>query len=130
MAGTQTVGGRFPAGLIFLSSLMMVAGVASAAAAAHAGAGREMATAALMLLTHAPMLALVGVAIAVGLVPVRIGGAGALLALGGTGLFAADMVHRAMADGALFPMAAPIGGSADMIGWLIVGLAAAIRMFR
>eukprot|EP01037_Dinobryon_pediforme_P020769 gene20769-21474_t len=110
---------RITSGRIFVSlgALMMAAGVGMAAAAAHAGAGRELGSAALLLLSHAPMLAAVGLAIATGHVPPRIGSLGAGVALLGCALFSADMASRAFAGGPLLPLVAPIGGSAAIAGW-------------
>jgi uncharacterized membrane protein YgdD (TMEM256/DUF423 family) len=112
------------------AAVMMAAGVAVAALAAHAGAGRELATAALVLLTHAPMLAALGLAITLAAWPLATGALGGGIAFFGVLLFSADMAHRAFQDGALFAMAAPTGGSAMILGWTLVFLGLLPGLFR
>ena len=102
---------------------MMAFGIGMAALAAHAGAGAELATAATLLLANAPMLAAAGLALALGLMRPNLGRLGAGLAFVGTILFAADMTRRGFGHGALFVDAAPIGGTLDMVGWLVVAIA-------
>ncbi len=102
---------------------MMAAGVGMAALAAHAGAGAELGTAATLLLANAPMLAAAGIALVFGLVRAAIGIIGLILAFAGTVLFACDMAHRGFGHGALFVDAAPIGGSLDILGWVVVAIA-------
>jgi uncharacterized membrane protein YgdD (TMEM256/DUF423 family) len=109
---------------------MMAAGIGVAALAAHAGAGPELGSAAMLLLTNPPMLAVTAIALPLRYVRASIGIAGAALAVAGTILFAADMAHRGFGHGALFPDAAPIGGSLDIIGWIIVAVAALLAPRR
>jgi uncharacterized membrane protein YgdD (TMEM256/DUF423 family) len=105
-----------------LSCLMMAAGIGMAALAAHAGAGPELGTAATLLLANAPMLAATGIALALHRARLTIGIIGAAIAFAGTILFAADMAHRGFGHGALFPDAAPMGGSLDIAGWVVVAV--------
>ena len=49
-----------------------------------------------------------------------------LLLLGAT-VFAGDIALRAFSGNRLFPMAAPIGGSTMILGWLTVALAAGLQ---
>lgn len=104
--------------LTVAGALAGAAGVALSAAAAHAGGG-NLATAATMLLAHAPVLVAVGLA-----------GSGramhwaALLLFAGALLFAGDLLARHWLGGRLFPFAAPLGGIAMIAGWLAIALAA------
>ncbi len=104
-----------------LSALMGAAGVALAAAATHAGGGEMGQTAAYFLILHAAaLLGLTACARAFGADAAFARAllcVGAALALGAV-IFAADLAARAFSDGRLFPMAAPIGGSLMILGWL------------
>jgi uncharacterized membrane protein YgdD (TMEM256/DUF423 family) len=111
-----------------LAGLSGAAGVGLAAvgahAAANASAGPLLTTAANFLLIHAvATLALAGLALAAP----RRGGwflcGGALFLLGGS-LFCGDLSVRALTDQRLFPMAAPIGGSLLILGWVATAVAA------
>lgn len=110
--------------LIALAGLAGAAGVALSAAAAHAGGG-NLATAASMLLAHAPAL------LAVGLIGPERGSrllavaAGVLAA--GLVLFCGDLVARHYLGNRLFPMAAPAGGLLLIGGWLLVAASALTR---
>lgn len=117
-AGAQ--GARF---LFAAASLLMAAGIGMAAVSAHAGAGHEIGVAATVMLANAPMLAAGALGLAVRQMRPMVGILGLLLAFAGTILFSADMVHRGFGRGALFENAAPIGGSTDILGWIIVALA-------
>lgn len=103
--------------LIPLAGLAGAAGVASAAAAAHGG-GHAGAISA-MLLAHAPAF------LAIGLAERKAGflAAATLVLAAGLLLFCADLAVRDFGMARLFPMAAPIGGTAMIAGWL--GIAAA-----
>ncbi|MEZ5781126.1 MAG: DUF423 domain-containing protein [Rhizobiaceae bacterium] len=107
--------------LVLIAGIFGAAGVGLAALAAHAG-GADLNPAALMLLVHAPAL------LALGLAPasktMRTGG---FVLAAGVLLFAGDLAARHFLGHKLFPMAAPTGGIAMMIGWLIVGLSALVR---
>lgn len=99
---------------ILAGGLSGAAGVAFSALAAHAGGG-NVGTAASFLLAHAPAL------LAIGLL-----GRGRVLFAGGAILFAGilffcgDLLMRHYAGARLFPMAAPAGGTAMIIGWLVI----------
>jgi len=114
-------------GLILLASLSGLLGVGLSAAAAHITGG-NLATAAQFLLFHAPaLLALVALVAAGALHPTLAQIAGYLLVLGLV-LFCGDLSRRAFSGVALFPRAAPTGGILLMIGWLLVGISALLRL--
>jgi uncharacterized membrane protein YgdD (TMEM256/DUF423 family) len=116
---------RFSRTLILLAGLMGAGGVTLAAAAAHLPDASRLAAASSMLLFHAPaVLALVALAER-GTVNVQIAtAAGCGFVIAAT-LFAADLTLRQYAGHALFPMAAPTGGTLLILSWLTLGLAAA-----
>ncbi|KMO27904.1 hypothetical protein VQ02_32385 [Methylobacterium variabile] len=110
--------------LIALAGLAGALGVALSAAAAHIAGATSLATAAQFLLFHAP--ALLGTALLAGsgrLPPALVRAAGFALALG-LALFSGDLSVRALAQQALFPMAAPSGGMILILGWILVAVAA------
>jgi uncharacterized membrane protein YgdD (TMEM256/DUF423 family) len=107
--------------LIVIAGLMGAAGVALAAAGAHAKPGLE--SAGYILLFHAPAVTATALAMAQGVigrsaVPVAMG-----LALGAI-LFAGDLTLRAFAGMRLFPMAAPTGGVILIASWLALAIVA------
>ena len=113
--------------LIVLAALSGLLGVSLSAAAAHV-AGGNLATAAQFLLFHAPaLLALVALAAAGLLHPTLAQVAGYAMVLGLV-LFCGDLSRRAFSGVALAPMAAPTGGILLMLGWLLVGLSAHLRL--
>jgi uncharacterized membrane protein YgdD (TMEM256/DUF423 family) len=116
---------RFSRTLILLAGLMGAGGVTLAAVAAHLPDASRLAAASSMLLFHAPaVLALVALAER-GTVNVQIAtAAGCGFVIAAT-LFAADLTLRQYAGHALFPMAAPTGGTLLILSWLTLGLAAA-----
>ncbi len=98
--------------------LLGAAGVALSAAAAHAGGG-NVETAASFLLAHAPAL------LAIGLFGRgRVLATGAAILLVGVLLFTGDLLMRHYVGTRLFPMAAPIGGTSMIVGWLVVAASA------
>lgn len=103
--------------LLALAGLFGALGVAASAAGNH-GAETNLSTAGTFLILHAAAL--------VGLSAWRDNRAallaGCVLAVGVI-LFAGDLAMRARAGTALFPMAAPIGGGAMILGWLGVAIA-------
>jgi len=115
---------------IALAGLMGAAGIALAAASAHAAPGAGLDSAAYMLLFHATAL---------------IGGA-ALIQQGvlwrplafivlaawvvGAGLFSGDIAMRAFAGHRLFPFAAPSGGMIMIAAWLALTVAAVAQFWR
>jgi uncharacterized membrane protein YgdD (TMEM256/DUF423 family) len=111
--------------LILLAGLMGAGGVTLAAAAAHLPDTSRLAAASSMLLFHAPaVLALVALAER-GTINVRIAAVAGCSFVFAAGLFAADLTLRQYANHALFPMAAPTGGTLLILSWLALGLAAA-----
>ncbi|MBW7974057.1 DUF423 domain-containing protein [Bradyrhizobium sp. BR 10289] len=112
--------------LIGLAGLMGGAGVALAAASAHGTDASRLASASAMLLFHATAILATTALLARGLLH---GGIGLVAAFGfvlGAALFAGDLSLRQYAGHALFPMAAPTGGTVMILGWLAVTLAAAV----
>ena len=113
--------------LIVLASLSGLLGVGLSAAAAHITGG-NLTTAAQFLLFHAPALMALVALIAAGIVhPMLAQIAGYLLVLGLV-LFCGDLSRRAFSGVALFPRAAPAGGIVLMVGWLLMGISALLRM--
>lgn len=112
--------------ILALAALAGGLGVAASAAAAHGAGTDSLKTAAQFLLFHAPaILALAGLGGA-GLMHRLAMRAAAALLLVGLALFSGDLALRALAGRALFPMAAPTGGTALMLGWLVAAAAALI----
>lgn len=110
--------GTMQRSFILAGGLLGAAGVALSAVAAHAGGG-AIGTAAAFLLAHAPAL------LAIGLHGrSRLLGAGGTVLLVGVLLFCGDLLMRHYAGTRLFPMAAPAGGTATILGWLIVAASA------
>jgi uncharacterized membrane protein YgdD (TMEM256/DUF423 family) len=97
---------------------MGAAGVAAAAGAAH-GAGALLASAALLLLVHAAAILALGSI--VGHMPIGLAAIAGMAA--GSLLFAGDMAVRTWHGTALFPMAAPLGGSSAILAWLVAAVA-------
>lgn len=110
--------------LVLAGGLCGAAGVALSAAAAHAGGG-NLATAASFLLAHAPALLAIGL-----LGSATILRAGGYVLLVGVLLFAGDLVLRHYAGIRLFPMAAPIGGTLMILGWLVIAASAVFTRNR
>ena len=108
--------------LTMFAGLLGAAGVVGSAVAAHGGYGETLNTASLFALIHAAL----AMALTRG-TPTRLSTlAGALVILGAL-LFCGDLALRAMAQRALFPMAAPIGGFLMIGGWLVSALSGASR---
>ena len=115
---------------IALAGLMGAAGIALAAASAHAAPGAGLDSAAYMLLFHAAAL---------------VGGAAltqqgvlwrplAFIVLAawivGAGLFSGDIAMRAFAGHRLFPFAAPSGGMIMIAAWLALTVSAMAQFWR
>ena len=99
-----------------IACLMGAGGVIAAAAAAHVtGEGRMSAAAQILMVHAAATLALA----ASGARASRIVLAATAGLQAGAILFAADMAARTILERALFPSAAPIGGTILIIGWLV-----------
>jgi uncharacterized membrane protein YgdD (TMEM256/DUF423 family) len=112
--------------LILLAALAGGGGVALSAAAAHAAGGANLETAARFLMIHAAAILAALALCANGLVHPTTGRLAAWVLLLGVALFAGDLSWRALRSAALFPMAAPAGGIAIMIGWFLLALSALI----
>jgi uncharacterized membrane protein YgdD (TMEM256/DUF423 family) len=115
---------------VALAGLMGAAGIALAAASAHAAPGAGLDSAANMLLFHAAAL---------------VGGAAltqqgvlwrplAFIVLAawivGAGLFSGDIAMRAFAGHRLFPFAAPSGGMIMIAAWLALTVSAVAQFWR
>lgn len=112
--------------LLGLAGLMGAAGVALAAASAHGTDASRLASASAMLLFHATAMLATVALLARGLLH---GGIGLLAAFGfviGAALFAGDLTLRQYAGHALFPYAAPTGGTVMIASWLAVSVAAVV----
>ncbi len=104
--------------LIGLSAGVLGAvGVATLAVGAHAVTGANLDVAGSILLFHAAaLLALANAG------DQRMRGLSALLFVAGCLLFSGDLVFKAAMARSLFPMAAPSGGIALILGWLVVAI--------
>ncbi|NRG19085.1 DUF423 domain-containing protein [Rhizobiales bacterium] len=117
-----------PALGLICAGLSGATGVVMSAVAAHAIEETFISTAANMLLFHG------GAFVAIGAYSML--RRSFLLALGffliavGCGLFSGDLLLRALAGVHAFPNAAPIGGSAMILGWIAVILAGISHLFR
>ena len=106
--------------ILVLSGVLGAGGVALAAAASHGGDTHFLGSASTMCLAHAPAL----LALHAGFDRIRTAAiAGLLLGLG-TLLFGLDLVVRHYGMASLFPLAAPTGGLAMIIGWAAIVLGA------
>jgi uncharacterized membrane protein YgdD (TMEM256/DUF423 family) len=110
--------------LIALAALCGLAGVALSAAAAHAGGGSNLDTAARFLLVHAAAILALAALAGVGSIHPALARAAGFALVVGVCVFAGDLTLRALRGAALFPMAAPAGGFVMMAGWALVVLAA------
>ncbi len=100
--------------LVVAAGLCGALGVATAARASHAG-DDNLGIAANFLLLHAPVL--IGLSL---MAANRVAAAAGAVLLVGLVLFAGDLAARSILGGALFPMAAPIGGGGLILGWVLV----------
>lgn len=103
---------------VLLAGLAGALGVALAAAAAHGGGGPYASQTSTILLFHAPALLALGLHASPGRL---LNVATVLLALG-LALFCADLTVRDLGAERLFPMAAPIGGTAMIVGWALIAI--------
>lgn len=115
---------RVPRILAALAGLLGAAGIAGAALAAHGGFDENLRTASQFALVHAALVSALCLATA----PTLTTSLAAAVVLAGASLFCGDLALRALAGHALFPMAAPTGGSLLIAGWLLVSLAALMRL--
>ncbi len=118
----SALGGRFPALLIAGAGLLGLGGVAVSAAATHAGGGSLASTAGQFCLLHAAVVLALAAAL-------RREGASkgfalaAILLLVGTIVFAADLALAGFTGRRPVPLAAPIGGTLMMAGWVLTAFA-------
>lgn len=94
-----------------------MAGVATLAVGAHAVTDANLDVAGSILLFHAA--ALLALANADGH---RLRGLSALLFVAGCLMFSGDLIFKAAMARSLFPMAAPSGGVALILGWLVIAI--------
>jgi uncharacterized membrane protein YgdD (TMEM256/DUF423 family) len=97
--------------------------MAAAAAASHAGDERILGPLALIALTQAPALLAIALAAPAG----RIFRAGAILIALGAVIFTADLALRHFTGNRLFPLSAPIGGTAMIAGWLVLAVCGLLK---
>jgi uncharacterized membrane protein YgdD (TMEM256/DUF423 family) len=113
----------------FFAGLFGAAGIALAAAGAHAAPNAGLDSAAKMLLFHALAILAAIALLLQGMLVRQL----ALIALSawilGTILFSGDIALRAFAGQRLFPMAAPTGGIVLILAWLVLAAAALARAF-
>lgn len=127
MTGPGLGGSRWGLGLAALAGLAGAAGVTLAAIAAHRLNNPSLLAASNMLQVHAvAALALVALSMFAHVRSAWLVAASLMLA--GSGLFATAVSMQVMAATSLFPMAAPIGGSAVIAGWLAVIVSAVIAL--
>lgn len=112
--------------MVMAAGLVGAAGVLAAAGSAHAGASQLLASAALVCLAHASALLALALFDTQGRLLVFAGG---LLAVG-TLVFAADMGMREFAGSRLLPLAAPIGGTLMIAGWVCVMVGGVASLWR
>jgi uncharacterized membrane protein YgdD (TMEM256/DUF423 family) len=114
--------------LVIYAGLAGGAGVGLAAAGAHGNDLSALTPPAYFLIMHAAA-ALAIVAIATRAAHSSLFLIGALVLLVGVTLFSGDIAMRTLWATKLFPMAAPIGGTTMIAGWLIVSLAGIWELF-
>ncbi len=124
-------------GLAALAGLMGAGGVAAAAASAHLPGAARLTSVAMILLVHAvAVLQLSSRARECGNnsdALARVWLVSALVLTLGAALFSCDVALLTLRGARLFPMAAPTGGVAMILGWLIAsaaGLAGLARGYR
>ena len=107
--------------LLIYAGLCGAAGVGLAAAGAHGNDMSALTSPAYFLIMHAAAAAAI---IAAGAFLLA-----ALVLLVGVTLFSGDIAARTLWTVRLFPMAAPIGGSTMIIGWLLLSVAGVWEVF-
>ena len=114
--------------LLIYAGLAGAAGVGLAAAGAHGNDMAALTPPAYFLIMHATAAAAV---IAVATRAEHPGAflLAALVLLAGATLFSGDIAARTLWSVRLFPMAAPIGGSTMIIGWLLLSVAGIWEVF-
>lgn len=111
--------------LLFCGGLTGAAGIMLAAAAYH-GDSAVLQSAALVCLANGPAL----LALAVLAMRTTVATAAGLAIALGTLLFAGDIAALSYMGSGLFRMAAPVGGTAIIAGWLMAALAALLPASR
>ena len=114
--------------LLIYAGLAGAAGVGLAAAGAHGNDMTALTSPAYFLIMHATAAAAI---IAVATRAEHPGAflLAALVLLVGASLFSGDIAARTLWSVRLFPMAAPIGGSTMIIGWLLLSAAGIWEVF-
>ncbi len=112
------------------AGMMGMAGVVTAAAGTHVGGGELARVAAEFLLIHAVMVLVLAGLVTLGMASGRLWLSAASILAVGTIIFSGDLAFIAFRDWRPVPMAAPIGGSMMILGWLIVTIGAGIRAKR
>lgn len=115
--------GLLPRLTLFFAGLIGAFGVGFSALAAHGGDTRLYGAAALVSLTQAPAL----LGLSIGWRMIRTSAVASLLIGIGCILFAGDVSVLAKFGHGLFPMAAPIGGTMMILGWIAVAAGAFFR---
>ena len=111
--------------LVILAGIMGADGVILAAVAAHQADATRLVPASSMLLFHASAVLAVTALTERGIVAAKGGIAAAFGFVVASALFAGDLTLRHFAGHALFPMAAPTGGTLLIASWLVLAVAAA-----
>jgi uncharacterized membrane protein YgdD (TMEM256/DUF423 family) len=112
---------------ILIASLMAALGIALWARAAHGGGIPSLITAAQFFLLHAIAVLALTACRKLSLVHDALARWSIAVLLIGTCLFAGDLTLRALAGSGLSPMAAPVGGSLLILGWLMMAVAGALQ---
>jgi uncharacterized membrane protein YgdD (TMEM256/DUF423 family) len=110
--------------VVALAGAMGAAGVALAAASAHQADATRLASASSMLLFHAPAVLAAALLAERGVIHTRLGLVAAFGFVVAAAAFAGDLTLRQYAGHALFPMAAPTGGTLLIVSWLALAMAA------
>lgn len=119
----------FSRAALALGGALGASGVALSALAAHDATASGLAAAAQIALVHGA--AAIGLSAAARCGADTLGfRAAALILLGGALVFCGDLTLRWAAERALFPMAAPLGGGAMILGWSLLGVVGMLGAFR
>ena len=108
-----------------LAGLIGALGVVLAAAAVHRGDAARLGPASNMLLFHAPAIIAAALLTGHGIAQRQLGLTATFGLIAGAALFSGDLALRHYAGNALFPMAAPLGGTLLILSWLVLVAAAA-----
>ena len=111
--------------LVILAGVMGADGVILAALAAHQGDASRLLPASSMLLFHAAAVLATVALTERGIVAAKGGLIAAFGFVVASALFAGDLTLRHFAGHALFPFAAPAGGTLLIASWLVLAIAAA-----